>query len=131
MRAEHGAEALCYAVLEGVAFSFADGYEVLREGGATLESCLLVGGGARSRFWAEMLANIVGVELSVAEGAEHGGAWGAARLGMLAARAGDEASVCAQPAIRETFRQTRDDRSARLARFRALYSGEFGARIGP
>jgi xylulokinase len=129
LRAEHGAEALAYAVLEGVAFSFADGHDVLTEGGATLSSCLLVGGGARSRFWAQMLADIVGIELSVAEGAEHGGAYGAARLGMLAAGAGDEAAICTRPAIRETFRPSGDTRAARLARFRALYPAERGARL--
>ena len=128
LRAEHGAEALTYAVLEGVAFSLADGLDVLREADAAPTTCLLVGGGARSRFWAGMLADVLGTELSVPEGAEHGGAFGAARLGMLAAGVGDVATVCARPAVREVFAPRGDGHAARLARFRALYPAERGAR---
>ena len=45
LRAEHGAEALVYAVLEGVAFAFADGVDVLSEAGARPTASMLVGGG--------------------------------------------------------------------------------------
>ena len=46
LRAEHGAEALVYAVMEGVAFAFADGVDVLeRSGRAADRSTMLVGGG--------------------------------------------------------------------------------------
>ena len=48
LTAAHGAEALLFAVMEGVAFSFADGVDVLREAGAAPVTPLLVGGGARS-----------------------------------------------------------------------------------
>ncbi len=121
LRAEHDAAALTYAVLEGVAFALKDGHDVLTEAGAPMTSCLLVGGGARSRFWGQMLADILGIELSLPEGAEHGAAFGAARLAMLAAGAGDEAAVCTQPPIREIFAPGGDAHAARLARFRALY----------
>ncbi len=127
LRAEHGAEALTYAVLEGVAFSLADGHDVLTEAGATLTSCLLVGGGARSRFWAQLLADVLGIALLLPQGAEHGGAFGAARLGMLAT-GGDEAAVCTRPPVREAFEPGADRHPARLARFRALYPAERAAR---
>lgn len=42
--------ALGRAVLEGVAFAFADAQEVLLEAGATLHEVTLIGGGARSRL---------------------------------------------------------------------------------
>ena len=51
LRAEHGADALVFAVMEGVAFSFADGVDVLDAAGARPVRPLLVGGGARSDFW--------------------------------------------------------------------------------
>src|SRR5208337_2832440 len=47
LRAEHGADALVFAVMEGVAFSFADGVDVLDAAGARPVRPLLVGGGAR------------------------------------------------------------------------------------
>ena len=46
LRAAHGADALVFAVMEGVAFSFADGVDVLDGAGARPVRPLLVGGGA-------------------------------------------------------------------------------------
>jgi xylulokinase len=131
LRAGHGAEALVYAVLEGVTFALADGAAVLKDAGAPLASCMLVGGGARSAFWGQMLADVLGLPLALPEGAETGAALGAARLAMLAAGAGDEASVCAPPPVRETFRPDATGAefyAPRLARFRALYPAERAAR---
>ena len=85
LRASHGADALVFAVMEGVAFSFADGVDVLDAAGARPVRPLLVGGGARSEFWGQMIADVTGLTIDLAEGAEAGAALGAARLGMLAA----------------------------------------------
>jgi xylulokinase len=128
LRAEHGAEALVYAVLEGVAFAFADGLDVLRGAGAALTSCLLVGGGARSVLWGRMLADVLDLPLVLPSGAETGAALGAARLGMLAAGAADEATVCVQPPVQRVFEPGADRHAARLARYRALYPAERAAR---
>jgi xylulokinase len=124
LRAGHGAEALTYAVLEGVAFALADGTDVLRGAGAPLDRCMLVGGGARSRFWGQMLADVLGVALELPEGAETGAALGAARLAMLATGAGTETEICTAPKVREMFRPDPEQGAAcapRLARYRALY----------
>jgi xylulokinase len=128
LRAGHGQEAVVYAVLEGVAFALADGLDVLSAAGAPLASCLLVGGGARSRLWGQMLADVLGIALQLPEGAETGAALGAARLAMLAAGAGDEASVCVMPPIREVFTPGGDGHATRLARYRALFAAEKAAR---
>ncbi len=131
LRAGHGAEALVYAVLEGVAFALADGIDVLRSAGAALDRCMLVGGGARSRFWGQMLADVLAVPLMLPEGAETGAAHGAARLAMLAAGAGDEAAICIPPTVRETFRPDPSQAAfyaPRLSRFRALYTAERATR---
>jgi len=124
LRAGHGIEALTYAVMEGVAFSLADGLDVLNGAGARLDTCQFVGGGARSMFWGQMLADVLGIDLSLPEGAEHGAAFGAARLGMLAADAGDEAEICTRPSVQHVFRPGPDRHAKRLARFRALYPAE-------
>ncbi|HEX3348681.1 MAG TPA: xylulokinase [Acetobacteraceae bacterium] len=127
LRADHGPAAFAFAVLEGVAFAFADGFHVLADAGASPNSCLLVGGGARSAFWAQMLADVLGIELLVPEGAETGAALGAARLAILAARGAGEAAVCVRPPIRASLQPDPAVRAAvgpRLARFRALYLAE-------
>jgi len=112
-----------YAVLEGVAFGLADGLAALREAGTEVRRLSLVGGGARSAYWAQLIADALGVELLVHAGSEAGGALGAARLGWLAA-GGDAEAVCTRPAIAARFtpdpaRQAR--LAPRLARFRSLY----------
>jgi xylulokinase len=131
LRAEHGADALAFAVMEGVAFSFADGVEVIGAAGARPTSTMLVGGGARSGFWGQMIADATGLTIDLAESAEAGAALGAARLAMLAVGAGDEAAICTRPAIRRSF-APRGERAAlsapRLQRYRALYHAEKTAR---
>jgi xylulokinase len=131
LRAEHGAAALAFAVIEGVAFSFADGVDVIDAAGAKPISTMIVGGGARSVFWTQMIADATGLTIDLAEGAEAGAALGAARLAMLAAGAGNEAAICTRPAIQRSF-APRAERAAlsapRLRRYRALYSGEKAAR---
>jgi xylulokinase len=131
LTARHGADALLFATMEGVAFSFADGFDVLREADAAPVTPLLVGGGARSGFWGQMISDIAGLEIELAAGAEAGAAFGAARLAMLAAGAGDERTICARP---ETQRRFIPDaaraalHAPRLARYRALYRAEKAAR---
>ncbi len=133
LTADHGADALLYAVLEGVAFAFADGVDVLAEAGARPRQSMLVGGGARSGFWGQMIADVTGLTIDLAAGAEAGAAFGAARLAMLAAGAGDEEAVCVRPPIQRQFAP--DAASAaihapRLQRFRAIYAAERAARQG-
>ena len=69
LRASHGADALVFAVMEGVAFSFADGVDVLDAAGARPDRPLLVGGGARSDFWGQMIADVTGLTIDLAQGA--------------------------------------------------------------
>ena len=133
LRAEHGADAIVYAVMEGVAFSFADAIDVLDAAGARPVRPLMVGGGARSDFWGQMIADVTGLTIDVAAGAEAGAALGAARLGMLAAGAGSVAEICTRPPTQRSF-EPDPERAAlaapRLKRYRALFSGERAARFG-
>ena len=134
LRASHGADALVFAVMEGVAFSFADAVDVLDSAGARPARPLLVGGGARSDFWGQMIADVTGLEIDVAQGAEAGAALGAARLGMLAAGAGTVETVCARPPVQKTFAPDSGEAALyapRLRRYRALYAAEKAAREQP
>jgi len=84
----------------------------------------IVGGGARSGFWAQLMADALGVEIVRHADADAGGALGAARLGRMAAGAGVDES-CPPPPITDrcTPAPARQDVLARrLAVFRALYA---------
>lgn len=127
LRAGHTQTALAYAAMEGVAFCFADDLDVMNDAGAKLDECILVGGGTRSAFWGQMFADCLGVPLDLPDGAELGAALGAARLGMLAAKAGDEATICTGPKIAKRFMPRADIKALlapRLQKFRSLYKAE-------
>ena len=122
---EHDAAATGWAALEGVSFGLLDGLHSLALPPEAMPTRLaLVGGGARSVLWGDLLASVLGVELEVRAGNEAGGALGAARLGWLAAggtlaevcRAGGEAARLHRPeaGLADVLRE-------RHARFRSLY----------
>lgn len=123
LRAQHGREQLAYAVAEGVGFGLLDGLRTIPPADPPLRSLSLVGGGSRSAWWAQLLADTFGLSLTVHQDAESGGAMGAARLAWLAC-GGDQATVCTTPPVRQRF----DPDPARgpglqqrHAQFRALY----------
>jgi xylulokinase len=94
---------LSQAVLEGVAFALADGLDVLREAGTTVERLAVIGGGARSRYWGEVIAAAMEVELVYLQGGEVGPALGAARLAQLGVDGGDPAEICVAPPVSHTI----------------------------
>jgi xylulokinase len=63
LSAEHGRSHLIRAVYEGVAFSLRDCLEIFHESGVTIDRALLVGGGASSDIWAQIVADVLGVEM--------------------------------------------------------------------
>jgi len=71
---------LVHAVLEGVALAFADCHRALASTGAATDKVALIGGGARSRLWAGLIASAIGLPLTVPANAAVGPALGAARL---------------------------------------------------
>lgn len=96
-------ERLAQAVLEGVAFALADGLDALRDAGTQVERLAVIGGGARSRYWGETLAAVLGTELVYLNGGEVGPALGAARLAQLAVDGGTPAEVCVAPPVAHTI----------------------------
>ncbi|WP_207458358.1 xylulokinase [Azospirillum sp. SYSU D00513] len=117
--------ALALAVLEGVAFAFADGLAVLEEAGASVDRMLVIGGGARSALWGRILASALGRPLDYPAGAEVGPAFGAARLGRLAATGEDPDSVCRPLEIRHTV-EPDPALAARMAGRRRLFQRLYG-----
>lgn len=67
------------AVLEGVIFSLRQVYELMRMAGTASASEIIVsGGGAKSKLWRQILANVFGLPVRIASGACEGSAIGAA-----------------------------------------------------
>jgi xylulokinase len=72
------------AVLDGVALALADCQDALLGDEAPIEDIALIGGGSRSRLWAEIIATVIGKPLRVPAAAAVGPALGAARLARAA-----------------------------------------------
>ena len=120
----HDARHLVQAVLEGVSCAFADCQRVLVEAGAEISEVSLVGGGARSRAWGQILATMLQRPLIRHSGAELGAAFGAARLGLVAAEGCDPALICSRPHIAEVLEpqpELVDNYQDLLMRYRRLY----------
>ena len=81
---QHRRPELAHAVLAGVGFALAEGMAAVHECGVQPETVMLIGGGARSGYWRQMLADISGLTLDYCHGGEVGPALGAARLAQLA-----------------------------------------------
>jgi len=78
-------QAATRAVLEGVTFAIADCRDALAATGTRIDSLLAVGGGSRSDYWLAAIATALDTPVSVPVAGDFGGAFGAARLGMMAA----------------------------------------------
>ena len=74
---------LVQAVLEGVAFAIRDSVEVARSLGITIDSSMICGGGAKSKLWKRIMANVLGAELR-SPASEQGPGMGGAMLAMVA-----------------------------------------------
>jgi len=94
-----GATDLAQAVLEGVAFSLVEARDLLEGTGIGLPAVAAVGGGAKSRFWMQLLAHALGVPVVRYAGSETGPAFGAARLALLALGSGPPGDVCVKPSV--------------------------------
>ena len=73
----HDKPHLVRAVLEGVAYGLRDSLELVRDFGLEIEQVRASGGGARSKVWRQILANVFATELvtiNVTEGAAYGAA---------------------------------------------------------
>ncbi|MEO4000557.1 xylulokinase [Mesorhizobium sp. CAU 1732] len=116
--------ALTQAVVEGVAFAFRDSLEALHAAGTELTRVTAIGGGSRSRYWLKSIATALGVSVDLPSDGDFGAAFGAARLGLIAAEKAEPVAVCAAPETAETIEPDANLASAyadAYSRYRALY----------
>lgn len=91
------------AVLEGVAFAFADGQQVLVDAGARIDDVTVIGGGAKSPLWGKIIASVLQRPLIYREGSEVGPAFGAARLARIGVEQLAVQKVCVKGKVTQTI----------------------------
>ena len=112
------------AVLEGVTFAFRDCRDALAATGTRLDHLLAVGGGSRSDYWLRAIATALDCPVQLPVAGDFGGAFGAARLGLMAAT-GAGAEIATLPKIARVIDPDpalTDAFDAGHARFRAAQS---------
>jgi xylulokinase len=115
----HDRAAMTRAVMEGVVLAMRDGLEIIRGLGVQVDDVRLAGGGARSRLWRQLQADVFGVPVH-RTATDEGPAYGAALL------AGVAAGVYASPAdalarVEDRADRTEPDPSA-VARYDELHA---------
>lgn len=101
---EHQRADLCQAVLEGVSFGLRQGIEVAENAGQFADNIILIGGGAKSDYWRQLLADITGKTLEYRQGGDIGPALGAARLAQLALTPTDLSQpILSQPKLEKSY----------------------------
>jgi xylulokinase len=86
LTASHTRAHVIRAILEGVAFSLRDTFEIFAEMDVPVGEVRLGGGGARSEIWRQIQADVYGYVAKIVE-AEEGAAYGAALLAGVGAGA--------------------------------------------
>lgn len=118
------AAAIGQAVLEGVAFAFADGMDALAAGGGTVGDITVIGGGARSAHWGRILSATLGRRLVYRRDGAVGPAFGAAKLALIAVTGTSAEEACAPPPVLHEIDPSPEDverLAANRARFREAY----------
>jgi xylulokinase len=121
---ESDAKVLTHAVLDGVAFAFRDSLEALEKGGSKIRRVMAVGGGTKSELWLKIISTVLGVPIDLPAAGNVGGAFGAARMGLMAATGASYKSVCSKPKIAKTImpvRKAREAYEAQYSRYTKIY----------
>lgn len=87
------------SVLEGVAYAMRDARDALAAAGTRLAQADLIGGGARSPLWCQLMADVLDMPLHTLLASELSCALGAARLAILAATGADATTLDKPPRI--------------------------------
>jgi xylulokinase len=89
----HGKAHMTRAVLEGITFGLRDSLELMKESGVHVSELRVNGGGARSPFWRQMIADIFGYPV-VTVNSTDGPAYGAAVMAASAVLQEEIPSLC-------------------------------------
>jgi xylulokinase len=125
LAANHGRPEVIRAILEGVAFSLRDTLTIFADMKVPVKQIRLGGGGARSKLWRQIQADVYGQAVELVEG-EEGAAYGAALLAGVGAGVWHTVDAACETSIRVSQRvePQRDDgklMNERYAVYRQLY----------
>lgn len=116
---------LTHSVLEGVTFGLADGVDALHASGVKVDEITLIGGGAKSPYWRQLIADVLQRPVTYRQGGDVGPGLGAARLAQLAIEPDTKLEhICPQPQLDSVY-QPNPNRAniyaKRRVKFAALY----------
>jgi len=122
---EHGAGDIYKALQEGICFESRLNIELLAKAGISIDNLKLVGGGAKSKRWNQMKADIYGIPCTTLKG-EEAGAVGSAVLAGLALHKFDNLEQAVTELIKEdeTFlprREYAEEYANIFSRYKKLY----------
>jgi xylulokinase len=100
LTAKHTRADLVRSVIEGVCYSQKDGLDIIEGMGVGIESVRLSGGGARSAFWRQLIADVLNKRV-VTLATQEGSAYGAALLAVTGTGAYGSIEECCRVAIQE------------------------------
>ncbi len=129
----HGKPHVARSVFEGVTFGLLDCLNLVRQLGIDVKTVRVSGGGSRSAFWRQMLADVFDAEVATVN-ATQGAAMGAAILAGVGADAFRSVDEACDVLVHETSRTMPGVNAAKYPahsdRYRSLYQslrGEFNA----
>lgn len=125
LTASHTRAHIVRAVMEGVAFSLRDSFEIFKEMQVPIGTVRLGGGGARSPLWRQIQADIYGSEVETVV-AEEGAAYGVAILAGVSAGAWPSIDDACAAVVKTKDKVTPESASAtfldrQYQNYRALY----------
>jgi xylulokinase len=123
LTAKHSRADMIRALIEGVSFSQLDCLRIIDELGGRIQSVRLSGGGARSPFWRQMLADVFDRRVATLE-TQEGSAFGVALLSMVGTGVYGSVSEVCGAVIRET--ESREPQPASVSSYAERYA-LFGA----
>lgn len=125
LNVRHGRGDLTRAVIEGICFGLCDCFESMHAIGISCDAARVIGGGAKSDFWMQMLSDVLGIRLSRIETAE-GGAIGAVILAMTGCGAYPTVDAACADLIKDVGHFTPDAAAhaayaSKFQKYKALY----------
>jgi len=103
LTAKHTRADMIRAVIEGVSYSQKDGLDIIREMGVPVDGIRLSGGGAKSPFWRQILADVFATPVATLS-IQEGSAYGAALLALAGTSANGNVTEICRTAIKEVAR---------------------------
>jgi xylulokinase len=127
LTAKHTRADLIRSVIEGVSYSQRDCLDIIEQLGVSVNSVRVSGGGGKSPFWRQVLADVLEKPVVTLE-TQEGSAYGAALLALVGTGAYSTVPEVCRSAIRETDRVSpRREESAFYRSGHSLYSSLYPA----